>query len=77
MATFNITVTMKDRLVNDFCSMLKCMEKYGNRGHSGLVGFYADGDGDFRPKFEIDYPYTEKSGFKKDGAVPEVIYDAG
>lgn len=81
MVTFSVQVTMKERWVDDFCSMLNWMETCGQIGHSSLVGFFADGDGDFRPKFEIDRPYTEKDGFRGDkiysDAVPEVIYDAG
>lgn len=78
---FNIKVTMNERWANDFCSMLKWMESCGNVGHSSVVGFYSDGDGDFRPKFEIDYEYEKQNGcWKKDGKqLPEleVIYDAG
>lgn len=55
--TFNIKVTMNERWVNDFCSMLKYMEYCGDIGHSSIIGFYSDGDGDFRPKFEIDTNY--------------------
>lgn len=81
MTTFNIKVTMKERWIDDFCSMLKQMESCGQLGHSALVAFYADGDGDFRPKFEIDYPYTMKDGFRGEriisSSIPEVIYDAG
>lgn len=79
--TFNIKVTMNERWIDDFCSMLKWMERCGNLGHSSLVGFYADGDGDFRPKFEIDTEYYQTDGiWKKNGHVtklPEVVYDAG
>ena len=50
--TFNIIVTMSERWIDDFCSMLNWTQSCGNLGHSSLVGFYADGDGDFRPKFE-------------------------
>ena len=56
------------------------MESCGQLGHSALVAFYADGDGDFRPKFEIDYPYTLTEGFRGEkifSSRPEVIYDAG
>lgn len=79
---FNIKVTMNERWVNDFCSMLKWMEACGKMGHSSIVGFYADGDGDFRPKFEIDCDYEETKGFwRNDGnrQLPqlEVIFDAG
>ena len=78
---FNIKVTMNERWVDDFCSMLKYMESCGNIGHSSVVGFYADGDGDFRPKFEIYHDYKQTKGYwkKDDKELPEleVIYDAG
>ena len=61
--------------------MLKHMELCGNIGHSSVVAFYADGDGDFRPKFEFDKEYKKTNGYRsKDGKeLPdiEVIYDAG
>lgn len=79
---FNIKVTMNERWVNDFCSMLHRMQSCGNLGHSSIVGFYSDGDGDFRPKFEFDREYEETKGFwRKDGTreLPnlEVLFDAG
>lgn len=52
--TFNITVTMPKRWVSYFCSFLKRMQTDGKIGHSELIGFYADGDGDFRPTFEFE-----------------------
>lgn len=76
--TFNIKVTMKERWANDFCSMLKYLEMCGNVGHSCVVGFYADGDGDFRPKFEIDREFEQKEGLRNTNKIDvEVIYDAG
>lgn len=51
---FNIKVKMEERWIHDFCSMLKMMESLGNVGSSKTIGIYSDGDGDFRPKFEID-----------------------
>ena len=79
--TFNIEVTMNERWVNDFCSMLKWMESCGNLGHSSIVGFYSDGDGDFRPKFKIDRDFKRTEGIrqKDDKELPklEVLYDAG
>ena len=80
--TFNIEVTMNERWVDDFCSMLKWMESCGNLGHSSIVGFYSDGDGDFRPKFKIDTEFNKTEGYwRKDHGdrIPdlEVIYDAG
>ena len=79
--TFNIKVTMKERCVNDFCSMLKWMEYCGHLGHSSIVGFYADGDGDFRPKFDIDREFDRQEGYWHNGdrKLPdlEVMFDAG
>ena len=77
----NIKAFIDERWVNDFCSMLKHMELCGNIGHSSVVAFYADGDGDFRPKFEFDKEYRKTNGYRpKDSKeLPdiEVIYDAG
>ena len=80
--TFNIEVTMEERWVDDFCSMLKWMESCGNLGHSSIVAFYSDGDGDFHPKFNIDIKFDKTNGYwKKDikdkMPMPEVIFDAG
>lgn len=80
--TFNIKATMEERWVNDFCTMLHWMQSCGNLGHTSIVGFYADGDGDFRPKFEFDREYDRTPGFwRKDGdrKLPnlEVLFDAG
>lgn len=76
---FNIEVTMEERWVNDFCSMLKKIESNSNIGHSSTIAIYADGDGDFRPKFKIDIPFEEVSGIDKQDILrlPEVIFDAG
>ena len=77
----NIKAFIDERWINDFCSMLKHMELCGNIGHSSVVAFYADGDGDFRPKFEFDKEYKKTNGYwsKDDKELPdiEVIYDAG
>ena len=77
----NIKVTLNERWVDDFCSMLKWMESCGNLGHSSVVAFYSDGDGDFRPKFEFDREFNNKEGYRSsnDKKLPEieVIYDAG
>jgi hypothetical protein len=49
---FTIKCTMKRRWARQFLSMLKYMQFLGNAGGSRKVALYADGDGDFRPKFE-------------------------
>lgn len=82
-----ITVEIEERWVPYFCSFLKKMEYNGNIGHSALLGFYSDGDGDFRPKFKINKNYEKvdsltRSSYKtktewnsKNNC--EEIYDAG
>lgn len=78
--TFNIKVTMNERWIDDFCSMLNWMQSCGNMGHSSLVGFYADGDGDFRPEFEIETEWQKKDGIWNENnplGSPEVMFDAG
>lgn len=79
---FNIECEMEERWVNDFCSMLQWMESCGNIGHSSIVGFYSDGDGDFRPKFNIDRDFDKTEGYRRIAGTrelppPEIIFDAG
>ena len=50
--TFTIECTMEERWIPEFLAMLQTMEGWGHLGHSGLIGFFADGDGDFRPEFD-------------------------
>lgn len=75
--TITIKATMKERWVKDFCSFLKYMEYCGNVGHSAAVGFFADGDGDFHPKFEIDTDYEIVKGLDGEGRTIEILFDAG
>ena len=51
---FTVEIEMKDRWVAHFLAMLKYMQQLGTLGSSRRVSFYADGDGDFRPKFKWD-----------------------
>ena len=73
---FNITVEMEERWVSYFQSMLKHMEHNGKIGHSGIVAFYSDGDGDFRPTFDFDIPFEKVDETEKEVTV-EKLYDAG
>lgn len=50
--TFQVTVTMGRRWVPHFLGMLKTFQRLGSIAASRPVVFYADGDGDFNPKFE-------------------------
>jgi hypothetical protein len=75
MKEFTITVRMKERWIPHFLSMLKYMERLGGMGCSREVSFYADGDGDFRPKFKFDIDFEEVKPVKDvDG---NRLYDAG
>ena len=79
---FTIECEMRQRWVNDFCSMLKYMESCGSAGHSAVIAFYSDGDGDFRPKFNINTEFEKQKGYHREDRncplpVPEVMYDAG
>ena len=74
--SFNINVTMDESWVNHFISFLKRMELDGSIGRSEHVTFYADGDGDFRPKFKFDIDYIEKTPVFKTVKTPFPVYDA-
>jgi len=58
---FTIKCKMKRSWMNTFCSFLKIMEKFGKCGMSRDIIFYCDGDGDFRPRFELP-EYKTKQG---------------
>jgi len=49
---FSVEIEMKDRWVPHFLGMLATMEALGNVGASRIVALYADGDGDYHPKFK-------------------------
>ena len=51
--TIVIKMTCHKRWVPEVLSMLKHMEHLGDIGASRVVALYCDGDGDFRPKFEL------------------------
>ena len=74
---FTIECEVPERWVNDFCAMLNSIQSFGNLGHSGIVGIYADGDGDFRPKFNIQTDWDRDKSTKLEKFKPMTIYDAG
>lgn len=74
---FTIECEIPERWVDDFCAMLNSMQSFGNLGHSGVVGIYADGDGDFRPKFNIQTEWDRARATKLEKFNPMAIYDAG
>lgn len=78
----SIEAEIDNRWVETFLSFLKRLEYNGDIGHSSLIGFYADGDGDFRPKFRVmnflkDGEITTKDKCYSAYPLPEYIYDAG
>jgi len=73
---FVIECEMRTRWVPHFLAMLKYMQRLGGLGSSRLVSFYADGDGDFRPKFKWDESLPcDGKPIKDDGG--DRTYDAG
>lgn len=73
---FTIECEMGERWVPHFLAMLKYMQQLGSMGSSRSITFYADGDGDFRPKFTWDsnLPADAKPIRDNDG---DRTYDAG
>ena len=74
--TFIISCTMEERWINHFLSFLSYMEFCGKIGHSSLVGFYSDGDGDFRPEFKTDIEWEKQYSHTTEKS-PELYFDAG
>ena len=59
-----INCKVEERWIPIFVKMFEAMEYCGQIGHSEYVGLYADGDGDFKPKFHFN-PSVED--YKTDG----------
>lgn len=74
---FVVNVEMDERWIFHFCSFLKNLEYNSNIGHSSIIGFYADGDADFRAKFDINAEYEIQNPHKKSKMICENLYDAG
>lgn len=73
--TFTVTCTMRKRWAAQLVSMLKKMQYLGSIGSSRGITIYADGDGDFRPRFEVDQEIPEvEPASEHDG---NTFYDAG
>ena len=75
MKKFTIEVEMNERWIPHFMSMLKHMQSLGNIGASRQVAIFADGDGDFRPKFSTDIEYEKVEPVRDFNG--NVTYDAG
>lgn len=79
----NITIkcVMSARWAPYFLGMLRQMQRLGSIGSSRKVVFFADGDGDFRPKFEwtIDVPIADgiDARIREDPVEGDLFFDAG
>ncbi len=73
---FTIKVSMRNRWIPHFLSMLKYMQQLGAAGSSRKVLFYADGDGDFHPKFEWHNSLNSDAEPRADND-GDRFYDAG
>lgn len=56
LITFTVECTMKRRWAEQFLGMLNHMRRLGSMSSSRTVKFFADGDGDYRPKFNYIAP---------------------
>lgn len=74
---FTIEVEMEERWIDYFMSMLDKMEYLGNLGASRTVSLYADGDGDFRPKFKASIDWSSVRPKDADYDLNDNHYDAG
>lgn len=78
---FIINCERDERWIPAFYSMLKRMEHNGAIGHSEKIGFYSDGDGDFRPHFttedEIEYDINLPEPYNYQNREAVHIFDAG
>ena len=73
---FTIECEMKARWVPHFLAMLRYMQQLGNMGGSRRVALYADGDGDFQPKFRWNSALRSDAKPVKDRD-GDRLYDAG
>jgi hypothetical protein len=75
--TFTITCTMKERWIPHFLGMLKQCQLLGAQGSSRDVTIFADGDGDFRPKFEWPANLSDPAPSIKTDPSGDTYFDAG
>lgn len=74
--TITIEATMPERWVPHFVGMLNMMQYLGSIGSSRTVALFADGDGDFQPRFEIS-PEVEGAAPAHADSDDGFFWDAG
>ena len=84
--TITVKCTVRKRWAAQLIGMFNTMQHLGSIGASRNITFYADGDGDFRPKFDLpsDIPSAEGMSCKTMTKIVEnpeytedFFYDAG
>lgn len=77
--TFMLECKMKRRWAAQLLGALKHMQRLGSWGSSREVSvtLYADGDGDFRPKFKWDETLPVAEPLKTDKSGNTAFFDAG
>jgi hypothetical protein len=75
--TFTIKCTMNERWARQFLGMLQRMQHLGSMGSTRTIQFVADGDGDFRPKFEWDKNLLPEPVAHDEWPGEENMFDAG
>lgn len=75
--TFTVTCTMRRRWAKQFLGMLKWFQMLGSIGASRDITIYADGDGDFRPKFEMPEGIEPENPVTFRNDEFEAYFDAG
>lgn len=68
--TVDLKITVRKRWVPHLLGFFHRMEELGNIGSSRMIGFYADGDGDFRPSFEVGGEPIKDPVYKTSVEVP-------
>ena len=76
LKTIQIEVTLKNRWVKPLINMLQDMQRLGSIGASRELIFFADGDGDFRPKFKVNINIPESMGVNELSKSKKLFYDA-
>lgn len=75
--TFTLTCSMYRRWVPHFLGMLQKMQHLGAVGSSRNVTIFADGDGDFRPRFTWDADLAQPVEPRRSAVNGDTFFDAG
>ena len=67
----NLKLKIHPRWYKQFIGFLETIEGNSSVGHSSMIGFYADGDGDFRFRWKFADDSEAKASKKVDGYFKE------